>query len=84
MLELDVKKRLTAVGVLEHPWVASKEILGEVSPDLTQNINRLALFQAKRKLKAALTATMAAGKMADIVKVSRLVKNVPYDSRGKE
>jgi len=84
LLQIDVSKRLTAQQVLEHPWVASKQKADEVSPDLTSNLRELALFQAKKKFKAAIKATIAAGKMSDLVQVSRLVKNVPISERGKQ
>lgn len=62
LLTVDCKKRLTAEEALENGW-----ILGDdsklASKDLGANLKKLANFNAKRKLRAAVSAVMAMNKL---------------------
>ncbi|KAH9249722.1 hypothetical protein BASA81_012518 [Batrachochytrium salamandrivorans] len=62
MLVVDVNDRYTAKQVLAHPWVRSASSEAEIDS------KALKLFNAKRKLRAAFKATVAAGRIQDLVK----------------
>ncbi|KAL6044895.1 Calcium/calmodulin-dependent protein kinase type IV [Balamuthia mandrillaris] len=61
LLVLDPKKRFTAADCLEHPWVKGAEC-----PDanLDDTITELKKFNAKRKWKGAILATMAMNRLS--------------------
>lgn len=62
MLVVDVRDRYTAKQVLAHPWVTSASSVAEIDS------KALKLFNAKRKLRAAFKAVVAAGRIHDLVK----------------
>jgi len=57
MIVRDTSRRLTIDGVLAHPWLANVSTLDK--HNLTDNLHEMRLFNAKRKLRAALRAMMA-------------------------
>ncbi|CAM9803558.1 unnamed protein product [Choristocarpus tenellus] len=52
LLTVDPKKRLTAGGAVSHPWLLSKDV-DLLSHNLDKNLQKLVLFNAQRKLRAA-------------------------------
>lgn len=61
-LTVDIDKRLTIDGVLKHPWVAE----GVSNTDITPVLGELKKFNARRKLRAAIKAAIAANKMKEL------------------
>jgi len=61
-LTVDISKRLTIEGVLNHPWVVSKVSVKDITPALKE----LQKFNARRKLRAGIKAAMAANRLADL------------------
>ena len=61
-LTVDVHKRLDINGVLNHPWVASEA----ESKNITNVLGELKKFNARRKLRAAIKAAIAANRLIDI------------------
>ncbi|CAN0428859.1 unnamed protein product, partial [Discosporangium mesarthrocarpum] len=53
LLTVDPKKRLTAAGAVVHPWLLSKDV-DLIRHNLDKNLDALRLFNAKRKLRAAI------------------------------
>jgi hypothetical protein len=62
MLNVDQKKRYTLEDVMLHPWI-HKEKNELISKELIEAFNRLKLFDANRKLKAAMVAVRGAIRM---------------------
>lgn len=50
---MDPKKRLTAGGAVTHPWLLSKDT-DLLNNNLGVNLEQLRLFNARRKLRAAI------------------------------
>eukprot|EP00752_Nemacystus_decipiens_P004111 g3761.t1 len=76
MLTLDKEKRITAEQALEHKWVKgdAKEL---EKRDLGPNMDKLRLFNARRKFKSAISSVIAAQamfKVADAVGMDRSEK----------
>lgn len=63
LLTVDPKKRLTAAQAVTHPWLFSKED-DLVSHNLGVNLEQLKLFNARRKLRAAIKSVVATQKLA--------------------
>jgi calcium/calmodulin-dependent protein kinase I len=61
-LTVDVHKRIDIDGVLSHPWVATEA----VSHNITNVLGELKKFNARRKLRAAIKAAIAANRLIDI------------------
>jgi len=61
-LTVDVHKRLDVDGILAHPWVAKEA----VSNNITNVLGELKKFNARRKLRAAIKAAIAANRLIDI------------------
>lgn len=62
MLLVDPAKRYTAKQVLEHAWISIANSTEKI------DAKRLMLFNAKRRLRAALRTAIAAGRIQDLVK----------------
>jgi calcium/calmodulin-dependent protein kinase I len=61
-LTVDVHKRLDIDGIIHHPWLATEA----EARNLTNTLGELKKFNAKRKLRAAIKAAIAANKLMDI------------------
>ncbi|XP_057302623.1 peripheral plasma membrane protein CASK-like [Hydractinia symbiolongicarpus] len=73
MLEYDPNERITATEALEHAWLTERDNVGKMH--LSESIHELKKFNARRKLKGAVIATMAsrslqAGSRADKMQIS--------------
>lgn len=66
-LTVDPKKRITAAGVLEHPWLVADD---ETVPDvrLEGTVEQLRMFNARRKLKGAMQAVRAIARTQALVR----------------
>ena len=62
-LTVDVNKRFKIEQVLSHPFIEKQA----ESKDLSKALHELQKFNAKRKLRAAIKAAIAANKLLDIV-----------------
>jgi calcium-dependent protein kinase len=62
MMTVDPKQRITAAKALQHPWILSE------APEhvLSDTVENLAKFNARRKWKGAILATMAANRMKNV------------------
>lgn len=69
-LVVDPAKRATMEDVVKHPWVSGGKAK---TINIGQNRNNLKVFNAKRKLKASLTAAIAANRLAEMLKDSRML-----------
>lgn len=63
LLTVDPKKRLTAGGAVTHPWLLSKDT-DLLNNNLGVNLEQLKLFNARRKLRAAIKSIVATQKLA--------------------
>jgi len=61
LLVLDPKKRMTAADALKHPWVKGHEVSADT---LSSAITELKKFNAKRKWKGAILATVAMNRLS--------------------
>lgn len=61
LLQPDPRKRLTVEQALEHPWISQREKLQTLH--LEASMAALKKFNAKRRFKKAIRATIALGKM---------------------
>ncbi|CAN0449809.1 unnamed protein product, partial [Discosporangium mesarthrocarpum] len=52
LLTVDPRRRLTAAGAVSHSWLRSKDA-DLMSRNLDRNLEQLVLFNARRKLRAA-------------------------------
>ncbi|KAG5179819.1 kinase-like domain-containing protein [Tribonema minus] len=68
LLTVDVSKRLTAAEAVVHPWLLSKDI-DLAARSLEKNLEQLKLFNARRKLRAAIKSVIAANKYARLAQV---------------
>lgn len=57
-MTVDPKKRLTASGAVTHPWLLSKDT-DLLHNNLGVNLEQLKLFNARRKLRAAIKSVSA-------------------------
>ena len=62
LLTVDCKKRLTADQALENGWILGDDVK-LASKDLGANLKKLANFNAKRKLRAAVSVVIAMNKL---------------------
>jgi len=58
MLSVDAKERITADGVLSHPWLVDREHSAERT-HLKDSIDELMKFNARKKLKGEVMASLA-------------------------
>jgi serine/threonine protein kinase len=65
LLVVDPSKRLTAEQALEHPWFSSNETSMAVE-NLIENLEKLRVFNLKRKLRAAVYAIIATNKLTSL------------------
>ncbi|CAM9885186.1 unnamed protein product [Ectocarpus sp. 6 AP-2014] len=65
MLTLDKDKRITAEQALEHPWVVGDAAELE-KRDLGANMDKLRLFNARRKFKSAISSVIAAQALLNV------------------
>ncbi|CBN80278.1 possible CDPK [Ectocarpus siliculosus] len=63
LLTVDPKKRLTAAQAVTHPWLLSKDA-DLLKHNLGVNLEQLRLFNARRKLRAAIKSVLATQMMA--------------------
>jgi calcium/calmodulin-dependent protein kinase I len=83
-LTVDVKQRITAEEILEHPWVvgtnrmkpsmSSERMDSEVmegAPELAMTQGLIQLFNARQRLRAGILAAIAANRMQAIVNLVR-------------
>ena len=61
-LTVDVHKRLDIDGVLAHPWIAKEA----ETKNITNVLGELKKFNARRKLRAAIKAAIAANRLIDM------------------
>jgi hypothetical protein len=61
--QLQQQQRLTASEAVVHPWLLSKDV-DLAARNLDKNLEQLKLFNARRKLRAAIKSVMAANKIA--------------------
>jgi serine/threonine protein kinase len=57
MLTVDPEQRITADEALKHPWLTADSSSMEV--DLDKTLQKLKLFNARRKLRAAITSIVS-------------------------
>mmetsp|Transcript_9060 Transcript_9060/g.13531 ORF Transcript_9060/g.13531 Transcript_9060/m.13531 type:complete len:337 (-) Transcript_9060:288-1298(-) len=69
LLTVDVSKRITAAEALNHPWLIKKDN-DLASRSLENNLDNLRLFNARRKLRAAIKSTIATAKFAKIMEIT--------------
>lgn len=58
LLTVDPKRRLTAAQAVTHPWLLSKDA-DLLNHNLGVNLEQLKLFNARRKLRAAIKSVSA-------------------------
>eukprot|EP00752_Nemacystus_decipiens_P005344 g4846.t1 len=63
LLTVDPKRRLTAAQAVTHPWLLSKDA-DLLNHNLGVNLEQLKLFNARRKLRAAIKSVLATQKLA--------------------
>jgi serine/threonine protein kinase len=68
LLQPDPRKRFTVEQALAHPWISQREKLQTMH--LEASMAALKKFNAKRRFKMAIRATMALGKMQGLVAAS--------------
>jgi calcium/calmodulin-dependent protein kinase I len=68
-LTVDVHKRLDIDGVLKHPWLATQA----ANKNITNVLDELKKFNARRKLRAAIKAAIAANRLIDLADSFRSV-----------
>ncbi|CAM9567411.1 unnamed protein product, partial [Phaeothamnion confervicola] len=76
MLTVDVTRRISMAGVLEHPWVRKRSVLP--AAHLGGTIQRLKTFNAKRKWRAAAMVCMVGARFA----LKRRLRAVVGEGRG--
>jgi len=62
MLELDPTKRITAGSALRHPWVSNRDKVAQ-AVHRQETVDCIRKFNARRKMKAAMTAVFAANQV---------------------
>jgi len=65
LLVVDPTKRLTAEEALDHPWFTSNE-KSMAMESLMENLEKLRVFNLKRKLRAAVYAVIATNKLTSL------------------
>jgi serine/threonine protein kinase len=65
LLVVEPTERLTAEQALEHPWFSSNESFMSVE-NLTDNLEKLRVFNLKRKVRAAVYAVIATNKLTSL------------------
>jgi serine/threonine protein kinase len=83
LLVLDPAKRLTAKQALEHPWLSTVEVSAEPLPSTLSELKR---FNAKRKWKGAILATMALNRLTSkmaILRINSSHKDLSLPARAK-
>ena len=73
-LTVDHEKRLKIDQVLEHPWVVNRV----ENKDITNVLGELKKFNARRKLRAAIKAAIAANRLIDIADTIRQQLQEPH------
>jgi len=74
MLVLDPKKRITADQALQHPWIAQRERYA-ATIHRQETVDCLKRFNARRKLKGAIIATMLGSRVLAGASSKNLLKN---------
>lgn len=74
MLVLDPKKRITADQALQHPWIAQRERYA-ATIHRQETVDCLKRFNARRKLKGAIIATMLGSRVLAGTSSKNLLKN---------
>lgn len=67
LLTVNPKKRITAEGVLSHPWITGKTSDKAFSSAHTQNLKQL---QARRKLRRGVQLVLAVNKLSSMFRVT--------------
>jgi serine/threonine protein kinase len=57
MLTVDPEQRITADEALQHPWLTADA--SSMDTDLDKTLQKLKLFNARRKLRAAITSIVS-------------------------
>jgi calcium/calmodulin-dependent protein kinase I len=78
LLKLDPHKRLTAEGVLSHPWMTGE---ASTNADLTPAIGELRSTLMKRKLKGGVEAVLAVNKLKNRKKAADSGSSSPVKSK---
>eukprot|EP00903_Cladosiphon_okamuranus_P010945 g10337.t1 len=71
LLTVDPKRRLTAAQAVTHPWLLSKDA-DLLNHNLGVNLEQLKLFNARRKLRAAIKSVLATQKLAKTFSIEEL------------
>jgi calcium/calmodulin-dependent protein kinase I len=73
LLVVDPKQRYSAEQTLQHPWIQ-----GSLSKsNLQHSVKELRIFNAKRHLRAGFRAAIAAGRIHDLVSLSKKGEKKP-------
>ena len=74
LLQPDPRIRYTVQQAMAHPWIANREKLQNVH--LQDSIEALRKFNAKRRFRKAVQATLAIGKLRSALTASQIQANI--------